>query len=109
MTNWTPNGALLSFTAANTPPTSVQLTESSNVQAIDVKIDNTSGTVDCIVGWGQNDAQAKYNAAATSDVTNCVWIMHGTIQIVCMPSNAYVTGYTASSTAVVKVQAGTGS
>lgn len=105
---WTPNGPLLTFTAATSAPTAVQAISNSQVHSNDLKIDNTSGTIDCVIGWGQNSEQAILAAAATSDQMNCAYIMRGTIQVVSVPNGAYVTGKTASSTAVVYVQTGIG-
>lgn len=108
MYRWSPNGPLLSLTAASTAPTSVQLVSNSNVQSNDVKIDNTSSTIDAVLGWGQSDAAAKLNCVPASGITNCVYIQHGTIQVISIPNGAYISGISVSSTAVIKVQTGIG-
>ena len=108
MDRWSPNGPLLGFTAANTAPTAVQLVSNTGVQSNDVMINNTSSTVDVIIGWGQSSAAAILATAAAANVTNCCYIQHSTIQIISIPNGAYITGWTASSTSVVKVQTGIG-
>ena len=108
MNAWTPQGPLLSFTAASSAPTSVQVTALSATPSMQVMVNNTSGTIDAVIGWSTNDAQAKYNAAASSDVTNCCYIMHSTIQVLTVPNGCYMTGISVSSTAVIKVQSGIG-
>lgn len=105
---WSPNGPLLTFTGATTAPTAVQLVSTTTVQSNDVKIDNTSASVDVVLGWAQNSTQAILNAAAASNVTNCAYIQHGTIQVISIPNGTYITGKTASGTAVVYVQTGIG-
>lgn len=108
MDRWSPNGPLLNFTAATSAPTSVQLVTKTNVLSNDVKVDNTSGTVDAVIGWGEDDTTAKLNASAASNVTNCALIQHGTIQVISIPCMSYVSGKTASGTAVIYVQTGIG-
>lgn len=106
---WNPNGPLLTFTAATTAPASVQVISLTGVRSNDVKIDNTSSTVDAVIGWSTtSSAQAIINASAAATVRECAMIQHGTIQVISLPEAAYVTGKTASSTAIIYVQTGIG-
>jgi len=105
---WSPNGPLLGFTAATTAPTAVQCISLSNVNSMDVKIDNTSGTVDAVLGWGQRSADAISAANAGSNTSTCAYIMRGTVQVISIPNGTWITGKTASSTADIKVQSGIG-
>jgi len=108
MIAWTPQGPLLSFTADTTAPTSIQLISKAGSQtAMQVKIDNTDGTDDVVVGWGQSDAEAKLNAAAASNVINCCFIMHSTIQVITVPNGCYMSGISGAA-AIVKAQIGVG-
>ncbi len=108
MIAWTPQGPLLSLTAASSAPTSVRVTSQSQVTSMQVKFDNVSATIDAVMGWGQSDAEAKANAAAAADCVKCFYLLRGTVQVVTIPNGAYVTGISVSSTAVVKVQSGIG-
>ena len=110
MNAFVPKGPLLSFTGANTAPTSVQVVSLDNIVDQQVCLTNTDTSNDCVVGWGASDAVAKLNAAAGSTVCNCYYLLHGTQVVVGAPSGSYFSGITPGSsvTAVVKVQAGTG-
>ncbi len=109
MDRWNPNGPLLSFTAATSPPTAVQVVSQTGVKSADVKIDNTSTTVDAVIGWSTTSSgQAIINASAAAGVHECALIQHGTIQIISIPNAAYISGKTASSTAIIYVQTGVG-
>ena len=99
-----PKGDVESFTGATTAPTSVQAVGNDGAQQY--CLSNTSSTIDCIVGWGQTDVEAKANATAGN--ANSYYLMHSTQVVVTAPINAYFSGVTSSSTAVVKVQAGIG-
>lgn len=106
MNAWQPKGPLLNFTAASTAPTAVQVISLSGETGEVCKVDNTSSTVDVVIGWGGSSAEAIANASAAANVQNCAIVLHGTIQTFGIPANAYVTGKTASSTAVVYAQIG---
>jgi hypothetical protein len=102
-----PKGALLSFTADATAPTSVQALSLASEQAQQFMLTNISASVDVVVGWGSSDVAAKLNAAAGTTVQKCYYLMHGTQVVITAGANSYFTGIGASS-AVVKVQAGIG-
>lgn len=108
MTAFNPSGPLVGFTAATSAPTSVQAISLTDEYAQQFMLTNTSGSIDCVVGWGQTDAEAKLNAAAGTTVANCTYLMRGTQVVITAAPAAYFSGITASSTAVVKVQAGIG-
>ncbi len=103
-----PKGPLLSFTGAVTAPTSVQAIGLTNEECQQYCVTNISTSIDCVLGWGQTDAEAKLNAAAGSGVSQCFYLPFGKQTVLTGPPNAYFTGITASSTAVIKVQAGKG-
>lgn len=106
MNAFQPKGNIASFTGATSAPTSVQSNGPDSQNAQQYILINTSTSIDCTVGWGQSDDEAKLNAAAGAAVVNCYFLMHGTQVCITGPVNAYFTGITASSTAVVKIQAG---
>lgn len=108
MIAFTPNGNLNTFTAATSAPTSVQSLGASNVGTQQYKLTNTDAAVDCVVGWGQTDIEAKSNAAVATLSSKCTYLMHSTVEVITAPVGAYFSGITGSSTAVVKVQAGYG-
>ena len=105
-----PAGTLFSFTAATSAPTSVQAISLDGVQVQQVVLTNTDTTNDAVVGWGDSDAKAKAAAAApaTPAGVNCTYVLHASQIVVTVPANAYFSGITGSSTAVIKVQAGYG-
>lgn len=103
-----PKGNLASFTGATSAPTSVQSLGNTGEQFQQYVLTNTDTAVDCVVGWGQTDTEAKANAAAASSVINCYFLLHATQVVVTGPVGAFFSGKTASSTAVVKVQGGIG-
>lgn len=113
MTPWTPKGPLLTFTAATTAPTSVQILSNPTSENAPVcMVTNTSSTVDVVVGWGNSDQEAKNNStsalAAGASIVKACYVLRGTQVTVGIPNGQYVTGITASSTAAVWVQAGQG-
>ncbi len=110
MNAFRPIGPVMSFTGATSAPTSVQSVTKDGVQgAIQYVLTNTDGTNDCVVGWSTiSDADAKLKAVVASGFPDCYYLLRGTQIVITAPAGAYFTGITASSTAVVKVQAGAG-
>ena len=108
MNAFRPTGPLLSFTGANTVPTSVQAVSNNNTVDQQVCLTNVDAAHDCVVGWGASDAQAKLNAAVANLSQSCFYLLHNTQAIVGIPSGSYVTGITPGSgvTAVIEVQSG---
>lgn len=106
MLPFTPMGNLASFTGATSAPTSVQSLGHTNISAQVYHLNNIDAAVDCVVGWGKNDTEAKLNAAAGTGVMNCYYLKANTDAYIVAGSDAYFSGITASSTAIVKVQAG---
>ncbi len=112
MIAFTPAGPILPFTAATTAPTAVQAISLDGVGDQQYVLTNTDSAVDVFVGWGDSSDKAKAAAtgaaAASAVVSNCYYLMHSTQVVVTGPRAAYFSGKTASSTAVVQVQAGYG-
>jgi hypothetical protein len=103
-----PKGPLLSFTGATSAPTAVQAISLTGETAQQYLLTNTDAAIDCVVGWGATAAEAAKNAAAAASVQNCYYLLHSTQIVVTGPRDAYFSGITGSSTAVVKVQNGIG-
>ena len=103
-------GPLLSFTGANTAPTSVQAISNDGVQQMQVVVTNTDAANDCVIGWGASDAVAKANAVAAAASSNCYYLLARSQVVITTGTNMYFTGITPGSgvTAVVKVQSGYG-
>ncbi len=110
MNAFRPTGPLLSFTAANTVPTSVQAVSLNNTVDQQVCLTNTDAAHDCVVGWGATDAQAKLNASVANISQSCFYLRYASQVIVSIPSGSYITGITPGSavTALIYVQAGEG-
>ena len=111
MNPFRPTGPLLSFTGANTAPTSVVAVSLNNIVDQQVCLTNTDVANDCVVGWGASDAQAKLNAVVANLSQSCYYLLARTQVVVGIPSGSYITGITPGSgvTAVIKAQAGEGS
>ncbi len=108
MIAFTPDGPILGFTGATSAPTSVQAASSNSVGSQQYCITNTDATNDCCIGWGDSDAKAKA-AAVVGASQNQYWVLRGSQVIVTAAPNAYFSGITGASTAIIKVQAGYGS
>ena len=108
MIAFSPSGPILSFTGATSAPTSVHAVSLTGVNVQQYMLSNTDSTIDCVVGWGATDSEAKLNADAGSNVSKCYYLMRGTQVAITASTGAFFSGITGSSTAVIKVQAGYG-
>jgi hypothetical protein len=106
--SFAPNGPVLSFTTAAAAPTSVQAITSDGVPNSQVVLTNTDTTNDCVVAWGQTDAQAKTNAVVANASSNCFFLLHNTQVVITAAPNAFYTGIAVAGSPIVKVQAGIG-
>ena len=99
-------GNTQTFTAAVTPPSPVQVTSSTGA-ANQYRVINT-GQVTVFMGVGTTSALATTNATSTMP-SRAIPLLPGTDEILTFTPDAYFTGMTASSTAVVYITPGTGS
>lgn len=100
-------GNARTFTAANTPPTPIHLssTIASNLQVV---VTN-AGSVPAVIGIGKDAATATANAAAVVDNATYSRTILATTQVTwTVPADCWMTGFTASSTAVITVETGEG-
>jgi hypothetical protein len=103
---FSPLGTTVSFTAANTVPTSAQAVSASGKQtSFQYRVVN-AGTEVVLLGVGVDDTAAK--AAAASIAAGAVPILPGAVEILGFPAGSYFTGKTASGTSVVYVTPGEG-
>lgn len=104
---FSPLGLTVSFTAANTVPTSAQAstTAPATRPAFQYRVVN-AGTETVLLGVGVDDTTAK--AAAASIAAGAVPIVPGTVEILGFPAGSFFTGKTASGTSVVYVTPGEG-
>lgn len=103
---FSPLGTTVSFTAANTVPTSAQAKSATGKQnSFQYRIVN-SGTELVLLGVGVDDDAAK--AAAASIAAGAVPILPGAVEVLGFPAGSYFTGKTASGTSVVYVTPGEG-
>lgn len=101
-------GNTRTLTAANTPPTPIQLTNTSGLGPLQAVFTNI-GTVDAFIGIGKDAATATTNAAAVTDNATITRTILSRTQVVwTIPAGAWVTGFTASSTAVINIELGEG-
>jgi hypothetical protein len=103
---FTKMGNTVAFTAATTAPTAVQAV-SSTLGGNQYRIIN-AGLVTVFLGYGMDAATANNNAAVVTTTGPSVPLLPGTDEILTFVPNAYFTGVTANSTAVVYITAGDG-
>ena len=103
---FTPTGNTVTFVAANVAPTPVQAV-STTLGGNQYRILN-AGSVVVFLGVGTTAAQANASATVVTTTANCIPLLAGTDEIISFPPNAYFTGVTGSSTAVVYITPGDG-
>lgn len=103
------NGTTGTFTAAGTCPTAVQILTPGVNQAQYV-ITNTSTTIPAFIAFASTAAQAATNCVIPTATQQPVYVILPYTQIVVTTGgNAFFTGITASSTAIIYVSSGQGS
>ena len=110
MNPFKPTGPLLTFTAANTAPTSVEAISKNNTVVQQMCLTNTDQNNDAVIGWGADDTSAKAAAAVANASRACYYLLARSQVIVGIPAGSFITGITPGSgvTAVIKVQSGDG-
>ena len=103
---FTPSGNTVTFTANIAAPAAVQavsLTPGGNQYRI-----INSGTVVVFLGYGSTANIAANNATVISTTGKSIPLLGGTDEILSFIPNAYFTGITSGSTAVVYITCGDG-
>ena len=103
---FTPTGNTVTFTAATSAPTPIQCV-SSTLGGNQYRLLN-AGSVTVFLGVGTTAAQASASATVVTTTANCIPLLAGTDEIITFQPNAYFTGITSSSTAVVYITCGDG-
>jgi len=103
---FTPTGNTVTFTANTTAATPVQAV-STTLGGNQYRILN-SGTVTVFMGVGGTSAAATANATVVVSTGQAIPLLAGTDEILTFSPNAYFTGITSSSTAVVFITPGDG-
>lgn len=103
---FTPSGNSVTFTAATSPPTAVQAI-SSTLGGNQYRVLN-AGSVTVFMGVGTSASDAVNNATVLSTTNASIPLLAGTDEILTFPPNAYFTGITASSSAVIYITPGDG-
>ena len=103
---FTPSGNTVVFTAATTAPTPVQAL-SNTIGGNQYRILN-AGLVTVFLGLGASASAATSNAAVVSTTASSIPLLPGTDEILTFVPNAYFTGITSSSTALVYITPGDG-
>ena len=103
---FTPTGNTVTFTAANVAPSTVQAV-STTIGGNQYRLLN-AGSVTVFLGVGSTSAQANASATVVTSSANCIPLLAGTDEIITFAPNAYFTGITSSSTAVVYITPGDG-
>jgi hypothetical protein len=103
---FTKTGNTVVFTASTTAPTPVQAL-STTLGGNQYRIIN-SGLVTVFLGYGSISGDAGNNATVVTTTGPAYPILAGTDEILTFVPNAYFTGITSSSTAVVYITPGDG-
>jgi hypothetical protein len=103
---FTPSGNTVVFTAATTAPAAVQAV-STTLGGNQYRILN-AGSVTVFMGIGANATLANSAAVVVTSSNAAVPLLAGTDEILTFTPNAYFTGVTGSSTAVVYITPGDG-
>lgn len=104
---FTPSGNTVTFTAAVTAPTPVQAV-STTLGGNQYRILN-AGSVVAFLGIGTTADAANSSAQVVTSSNNAIPLLAGTDEIITFVPNAYFTGVTGSSTAVIYITPGDGS
>ena len=104
---FTPMGNTVTFTAAATAPTPVQVT-SNIIGATQYKIVIPAGSSTVFIGYGPTAAAATAGATAITSTGNAFVMLAGTDQIITLNANQYFTGVTDTGTAKVYIMSGDG-
>lgn len=103
---FTPTGNTVVFTAAATAPTPVQAV-STTLGGNQYRVLN-AGSVTVFMGVGTTAATANSAAVAVTTTAESIPLLAGTDEILTFTPNAYFTGVTSSSSAVVYITPGDG-
>jgi hypothetical protein len=104
---FTPSGNTVTFTAATTAPAAIQAV-STTLGGNQYRILN-AGSVTAFLGVGTTAAAANSAAAVVTSSGAAIPLLAGTDEIITFLPNAYFTGVTGSSTAVIYITPGDGS
>ena len=104
-----PLGNTITFLANTAAPTAVQVVQSgaNNVSYCQYRIYN-SGNFLVFLGWGANASIANTNANVVISSSNSLPILPGTLEVVSLPANVFMTGITSTSNSQVYVTPGLG-
>jgi len=103
---FTKTGNTVTFTAATSAPTPVQCA-STTLGGNQYRIIN-AGTVTVFLGYGATASDASNNAVAVTSSQASFPLLPNTDEILTFIPNAYFTGVTGSSTAVIYITPGDG-
>jgi len=103
---FTKTGNTVTFTAATSAPTPVQCA-STTLGGNQYRIIN-AGTVTVFLGYGATSSDASNNAVAVTSSQTSFPLLPNTDEILTFIPNAYFTGVTGSSTAVIYITPGDG-
>jgi len=103
---FTKTGNTITFTAATSAPTPVQCA-STTLGGNQYRIIN-AGTVTVFLGYGSTASDASNNAVAVTSSQTSFPLLPNTDEILTFIPNAYFTGVTGSSTAVIYITPGDG-
>jgi hypothetical protein len=106
---FTPIGNTVTFLANTAAPAAVQANHNYATfpSYCQYRIFN-SGSNLIFLGYGASATIANNNATVVSSTANCIPVLPGTLEIVSLPSNTYLTAITSSGNSQVYVTPGNG-
>ena len=104
--SFTKTGNTVTFIANTSAPTPIQAV-STTLGGNQYRILN-AGSVTVFLGYGDTAANATSNAAVVSTTGAAIPLLAGTDEILTFMPNAYFTGITSSSTAIIYITPGDG-
>lgn len=104
-----PLGNTVTFLANTTAPTPVQVVQggANTISFCQYRIFN-SGTSLIFLGWGSDATVANTNAQVVSTTANALPVLPGTLEIVSLPVNTYMTAVTSVGNSQIYVTPGLG-
>jgi len=104
-----PVGNCVTLTAATTPPAAVQVvqTVANSVSFCQYRIFN-AGSQLAFVGYGNTALIANTNAVVVSTTANCVPVLPGSLEVLSLPVNTFITAITSTSTSQLYITPGLG-
>jgi len=104
-----PLGNTITFTAATSAPAAVQAIQSTanSFSYVQYRIVNAGGNL-TFLGYGNTALIANTNSGIVSSTGSSLPLLPGTVEVLSLPANSYITGVTSTGTSIVYITPGLG-